>query len=125
MNDKKLILKNRRIFIRRVAFSYNLLTLWLFAVGGLLGVLVGLAMLLMGGAMFAENMGIFAVIAIVIGVAELVVAYGIWNMKKWARIVGIILAVIGLINIPIGTIISIVILYFLLIDKNTKDLFTE
>jgi len=101
------------------------LTLWLFAVGGLLGVLVGLAMLLMGGAMFAENMGIFAVIAIVIGVAELVVAYGIWNMKKWARIVGIILAVIGLINIPIGTIISIVILYFLLIDKNTKDLFTE
>jgi len=97
----------------------------LFAVGGLLGVLVGLAMLLMGGAMFAENMGIFAVIAIVIGVAELVVAYGIWNMKKWARIVGIILAVIGLINIPIGTIISIVILYFLLIDKNTKDLFTE
>ena len=25
MNDKKLILKNRRIFIRRVAFSYNLL----------------------------------------------------------------------------------------------------
>ncbi|NCN64887.1 MAG: hypothetical protein GW779_01860 [Candidatus Altiarchaeum hamiconexum] len=101
------------------------MTLWLFAVGGLLGVLVGLAMLLMGGAMFAENMGIFAVIAIVIGVAELVVAYGIWNMKKWARIVGIILAVIGLINIPIGTIISIVILYFLLIDKNTKDLFTE
>ncbi|NCT00404.1 MAG: hypothetical protein COS36_05705 [Candidatus Altarchaeum sp. CG03_land_8_20_14_0_80_32_618] len=97
----------------------------MFAVGGLLGVLVGLAMLLMGGAMFAENMGIFAVIAIVIGVAELVVAYGIWNMKKWARIVGIILAVIGLINIPIGTIISIVILYFLLIDKNTKDLFTE
>ena len=97
----------------------------MFAVGGLLGVLVGLAMLLMGGAMFAENMGIFAVIAIVIEVAELVVAYGIWNMKKWARIVGIILAVIGLINIPIGTIISIVILYFLLIDKNTKDLFTE
>jgi len=26
LNDKKLILKNRRIFIRRVAFSYNLLT---------------------------------------------------------------------------------------------------
>jgi len=25
LNDKKLILKNRRIFIRRVAFSYNLL----------------------------------------------------------------------------------------------------
>ena len=28
MNDKKLILKNRRIFIRRVAFSYNLLNKW-------------------------------------------------------------------------------------------------
>ncbi|PKP58901.1 MAG: hypothetical protein CVT89_02085 [Candidatus Altiarchaeales archaeon HGW-Altiarchaeales-2] len=54
-----------------------------------------------------------------------VVAYGIWNLKKWARIAGIVLAVISLISIPIGTIIGIVILYFLLIDKNTKDLFTE
>jgi len=28
LNDKKLILKNRRIFIRRVAFSYNLLNVF-------------------------------------------------------------------------------------------------
>ncbi len=110
----------------------------LFAIGGLLSVLGGLGMLLMGGAMFgmggadaevagmfAGMMGIFAVIAIIIGVAEIVVAYGIWNLKKWARIAGIVLAVISLISIPIGTIIGIVILYFLLIDKNTKDLFTE
>ncbi len=110
----------------------------LFAVGGVLGILGGIAILLMGGAMFgmggadtevagmfAGMMGIFAVISLIIGVAELAVAYGIWKMKKWARIAGIILAVIALIGIPIGTIIGIVILYFLLIDKNTKDLFTE
>ncbi|OQX21904.1 MAG: hypothetical protein BWK75_02070, partial [Candidatus Altiarchaeales archaeon A3] len=30
----------------------------------------------------------------IIGVAELAVAYGIWKMKKWARIAGIILAII-------------------------------
>ncbi|MDI6730001.1 MAG: hypothetical protein QMD06_00450 [Candidatus Altarchaeum sp.] len=110
----------------------------LFAIGGMFGILGGIAILLigdaifdMGGAdaevagMFAGMMGIFAVVVLIIGIVELVVAYGIWKMKKWAKIAGIILAVIGLINIPIGTIISIVILYFLLIDKNTKDLFTE
>ncbi len=112
----------------------------LFAVGGVLSILGGIAMLLMGGAMFgmggadaaevaemfAGMIGIFAVIALIIGVAELAVAYGIWKMKKWARIAGIILAIIGgVLGFPIGTIISIVILYFLLIDKNTKDLFIE
>ncbi|CEG12276.1 conserved membrane hypothetical protein [groundwater metagenome] len=110
----------------------------LFAIEGALVILGGIAMLLMGGAMFgvwgadvevlemfAGMRDIFAVIILIIGVAKLAIAYGIWKMKKWARIAGIILAVIGLINIPIGTIISIVILYFLLMDKNTKDLFTE
>ena len=110
----------------------------LFAVGGAISILGGIVLLLMGGEMFgmegadtemtgvfAGIIGIFAVIALIYGVAEVVIAYGIWKMKKWARIAGIILAVIGLINIPIGTIISIVILYFLLMDKNTKDLFTE
>lgn len=110
----------------------------LFAVGGILDILGGVVILLTGGAilsmegvnteaagMLAGIAGIFAAIYIIVGVVDLAVAYGIWNMKKWARIAGIILAVISLISFPIGTIIGTVILYFLLIDKKTKNSFVE
>ncbi|CEG12274.1 membrane hypothetical protein [groundwater metagenome] len=106
----------------------------LFAVGGVFSILGGIALLLMGGemfgmegadtemtGMFAGIMGIFAVIALIYGVAEVAVAYGVWKMKKWARIAGIILAVIGLINIPIGTIMGLIILYFILMNEETKN----
>jgi len=106
----------------------------LFAICGLLDILVGLAMLLMGAAFEAAFLGafagtiiglmsIFAVSIIIIGIVSLVVAYGIWNLNGWARIAGIVLAVISLIFIPVGTIMGLIILYFLLINEETKSAF--
>ena len=105
----------------------------LFAIGGIIGVLGGLGMMLMGGAMFgvgaeeagflAGLFGVIGIVVLLVGLAELAVAWGMWTMQSWARIVGIILAVISLINIPIGTIIGLIILYFLLIDEKTKAAF--
>ncbi|PKP58902.1 MAG: hypothetical protein CVT89_02090 [Candidatus Altiarchaeales archaeon HGW-Altiarchaeales-2] len=103
----------------------------LFAFKGLLAVLMGIGILLFGGiifsiidtnisAMVAGIMGIIGVVVLIVGVAELVVAYGIWNLKKWARIIGIALAVISLIDFPTGTIIGLIIMYFLLINEETK-----
>jgi hypothetical protein len=50
--------------------------------------------------------GIFALLYFAVG-------FGLLKGQGWARIVAIILAIIGLLNIPIGTIISIIILIYL------------
>ncbi len=90
----------------------------LFAIEGMFCILVGTGV-------FLTDIKLFGLFFLMLGVALLAVAYGIWKMKKWGKDFGSALAVMTLINIPVGTIIGIVILYFLLIDKNTKDLFTE
>jgi hypothetical protein len=53
---------------------------------------------------------------IVFGIIALfyfIVGIGLLKGQNWARVVAIILAIIGLINIPLGTIISIIILIYL------------
>ena len=50
--------------------------------------------------------GILALVYFLIGI-------GLLKGKGWARIIAIILAIIGLANVPIGTIISIIILIYL------------
>jgi len=52
-----------------------------------------------------------------------VVAWGLWNGKGWARMVAIVLAILGLLNFPIGTIISIILLIYLFKD-DVKAYFT-
>jgi hypothetical protein len=51
--------------------------------------------------------------AIIFGVLYFVIAFGLLKGFNWARILAIIFAIIGLANIPIGTIISIIILIYL------------
>lgn len=112
------------------------------AVGGLmlcgalfLGLTLGGAAGIVGAAADAED----AAIAIpVIGIAgtalvfflgifalpSLITGYGLLYYKPWARIVGIILSAISLINIPIGTVVGVYGLWVLL-NKETERLFNS
>ena len=55
-------------------------------------------------------------------VANIVVGVGLWKFKKWARIAGIILAVLSLVSFPIGTAFGIYAL-IILFRKDTEALF--
>jgi hypothetical protein len=54
--------------------------------------------------------GLFLLLA----VANFVVGWGLWQRREWARISAIGLAVLRLLNIPIGTIIGGLIIWYLL-----------
>ncbi len=54
----------------------------------------------------------------------LIVGIGLVNLKPWARIGAMVLAVIHLINIPIGTALGIYALW-VLFNKDTERLFTR
>ncbi len=67
-----------------------------------------------GGAAGGVVFGIFGlIIALILGVMALVgfmTAKGIREKKNWARIVGIIIAILNITNVPIGTILGVLIL---------------
>jgi hypothetical protein len=48
-----------------------------------------------------------------IGVAKLICGWGLLARKRWSRVFGIIMAIIGLINIPFGTALGIYALWIL------------
>ncbi len=89
----------------------------LYILGGLFA-LAGGAMMLSGGSMFGNALGgtiltAVGAIYVIVGLIDFVVAYGLWNLQPWARTVAIVFAIIGLLSFPIGTIISIIILWYL------------
>ena len=53
----------------------------------------------------------------------LIVGIGLLKLASWARIAGIVLAIIHLINIPVGTALGIYALW-VLFNKDTERLFT-
>ena len=53
------------------------------------------------------------IIAFVLAIFYIITGWGLWTMKSWARIVAMILAVISLLSFPIGTIIGIIVLWYL------------
>ncbi len=63
-----------------------------------------------------EVMGICWVFSGMIMLIYFGIGYGLLKGKGWARIIAIILAILGLINFPIGTIVSIIILVYLFKD---------
>ncbi|GEM_PF-1074267 len=71
---------------------------------------------LLGGTAGTEGLKISGACWAVFGVLALIyllIAYGLLKGQSWARIVAIIFAIFGLLNFPIGTIISIIILIYL------------
>jgi hypothetical protein len=69
------------------------------------------------GTALAVFLGLFALPSLITG-------YGLLYYKPWARILGIILSAISLINIPIGTIVGAYGLWVLL-NKDTERLFNN
>ena len=63
---------------------------------------------------FMESLVIvIGAIALIIGILYIITGLGLWTMKPWARIIAIILAIISLLSFPIGTIIGILVLWYL------------
>ena len=77
---------------------------------------IAIPILGIAGTALAVFLGMFALPSLITG-------YGLLHYKPWARIVGIILSAISLINIPIGTVIGIYGLWVLL-NKDTERLFS-
>ena len=60
---------------------------------------------------------------LVLSLPGLITGFGLLSYKPWARILGIVLAILQLVNIPIGTLLGIYALWVLL-NKDTERLFT-
>ena len=61
-----------------------------------------------------DGLGMLCILPfIILGLVYFLIGFGLLKMKGWARTVAIVFAIIGLIGIPIGTIISIIILIYL------------
>lgn len=104
----------------------------LFLIGGVFGIIGAVMYAVMGIAMLfglqqnaaeaavgAGFFGLFTVIAAVIGAFQFWTGLGLRRLKPYARIPGIILAAIGLLAVPLGTIISGYFLYLLVSQKGT------
>ena len=55
---------------------------------------------------------VLASVFLIFGAASLAAGIGLWKMREWGRVLQIVLACIGLIGIPLGTIISILLLVY-------------
>jgi|KBSMisStaDraftv2_1062788.scaffolds.fasta_scaffold1885618_1 hypothetical protein len=76
---------------------------------------IAIPVLGLAGTALAAMLGIFSLPSLITG-------YGLLYFKSWARIVGIVLSAVSLINIPIGTIVGAYGLWVLL-NKETERLF--
>ena len=90
---------------------------------------------IIGGIVSLALSGVAAVIALVIGILDLVLAWGLWRLQPWAFWVTVVLEVIAVINGIVamvqhnvaGGIISIliaaIILIYLFADRNVRAAF--
>lgn len=58
--------------------------------------------------------GVIALAFMAMSILNLVVGYGLWILRPWARIGAIALAIVGLIFMPVGTIAGTLTLWYLL-----------
>lgn len=95
-----------------VAGLFLIMTL-LFAFPTLLLVIVGMAEATdaLIGAFF---LGLFALLWMGLALLNLAVGYGVWTERAWGRTAALALAILRLINIPIGTVTGGLALWYLL-----------
>ena len=88
------------------------------------------------GILGAGLIAVIGVVLLVLGFVALAVGFGLWTAKSWARIVAIVLAILGAVMnlvslvsmITIGSILSliiqVVIAYYLIANKDVKKVFS-
>ena len=103
-----------RIAVRPSGIAILAVLYWLSAVIAILGGLAYFSGLLYFVPLaFLAQFWIVDGVLIIIGILDIVIGWSLWNLKRWARTVAIVLAIVGLISFPIGTVISIVALWYL------------
>ncbi len=98
---------------------------WIFIVLGGIGVLLGIVMMFSCGAVTAAAgmsgeqdaaaaagilgsfFGIITFVVLILSVLEIMTGVALLKGKSWARMVGIVICILSLLNIPIGTAIGI------------------
>ncbi|MBE0659821.1 MAG: hypothetical protein IH602_19160 [Bryobacteraceae bacterium] len=112
---------------------------WFNIVLGALGLIAGAAIL--GGSMVVTDLFLFAVedagipaavvqlaalvitaVVLVLSLPCLILGYGLVNLRPWARILGIVLAALNLLNVPFGTAVSVY-AFWVLLKPETEVLF--
>lgn len=108
----------------------------LAAIGGIFGILAGIGLLGLGSFVAAyTGLGglavVFGLVVLVLGIAELALAYGFWTAKPWAWQYGILIQVVSVVisiievvlgyasitGVIIGIVVAAIIVYYL----NTPD----
>ena len=104
----------------------TIISIWHYLSGGfflLLTMIIAFMTLVFGVGAFADDLdlliptGIFGIIALAfmaLSVLNLVIGYGLWIRKPWARIGAIALSIVSLMMVPIGTISGALTLWYLL-----------
>lgn len=92
----------------------------LYIINGLIVLAAPLFMTAMLASFMGGESGTLATLTsicwVVFGILALIyfiIAYGLLKGQSWARLLAIIFAIISLINIPVGTIIGIIVLWYL------------
>ncbi len=103
-----------------LAALYYFFVAGLFLVGSLI---MAIPTLILGVVTLAEEpdaivgliaVGFIGVVLLLLGLLNLAVGYGLWQVQNWGRIGAIVLAVIGLLFMPVGTITGAILLWYLL-----------
>lgn len=61
---------------------------------------------------------------VIISAANWIVGWGLWKQREWARVTAIGLAILRLFNVPLGTVIGGLIIWYLL-REDVKTEFTQ
>lgn len=88
----------------------------LYLLGGVLAFFAGLGVLAYSSAVDAGVVGAGLVFA---GVLQTIVAVGLQRLRRWARVISILLSVLGLLAFPVGTLINGYILFLMLSAKGS------
>lgn len=65
---------------------------------------------------------VIVVLILVLSLPTFILGFGLYNLRPWARILGLVLAAIHLLNVPVGTIISVY-AFWVLLNPQTEALF--